>query len=100
MIRVRSVVFVTSLKSFQHLSAGTTERVGGVSEVGLEELSERRNAGSSGGTSDNLGRVGRSEENGGVNLEFLHVGVVKHTSGVNPTSLEWMSSNIGGMSMI
>lgn len=47
-----------------------------------------------------LNGVSRLEEHGSLNLESLEIGMLELTGGVNPSSLEGVSSNVGGMSVI
>lgn len=71
-----------------------------VTEVRGEEVSEARGSRSGGFVVVSLDGVGRSEEHGGLNLESLEIGMLELTGGVNPSSLEGVTSNVGGMSVI
>ena len=87
-----------SIEKLAALIIGDVETLG--AEVGGEELGE---AGYSGG-SEVIIRIlageGRLEEHGCLQTESLQVGVQKLTCGVNPRTLEGVTSDHGGVGVV
>ena len=71
-----------------------------MTEIGGEEIGEGGNLGNGGVIVGVLSWEGGLEENGGVQVESLQVGVEELTCGENPRSLEGVSSNHGGMGVV
>ena len=100
-VSLGSVVLVALLHAGEHLLAvRVIELVGRSTEVRLEESTERGDGNGTSGGSDNLGGVGRSEEKWGMNLESLEIGMSELTNGHGVATLEGMSGNEGGVSVI
>ena len=89
------------LHSFEELAALVVRDVQILgSEVCAEEVRERWSCCDSGGVVWVLAWEGRFEQDCALHGEPLQVGMEELTSGVNPRSLEGMTSNHGGMSVI
>lgn len=95
------VSLVASLQVSHHLGAvSVAQVVGCVTEVAREEVGERRSRRGGGLVVRVLNWVWGLEKHGCLNLESLEIGMLKLTSGEDPSSLEGVSSNVSGMSVV
>jgi hypothetical protein len=95
------VALVALLHVSHHLGAVGVAQVNRcVTEVGSEEVGERRGSGGGGHVVGVLHWGGGSEEHGGLNLESLEIGVLELAGGENPSSFEGVSSNVSGVSVV
>ena len=95
------VCLVAILKILEHLAAlWAAHLVGGSTEVSGEESTERWNGSGSGEEVMNLRGVGWEESDRGVDLESLHFWVQKEACRVDVATLESVSGNKLGMSVI
>ena len=95
------VVLVASLHVLKELSAAGVVKLESVStEVSLEEVGEGGDGGSTGGVTDNLERVGGSEQVRSVQLELAHVGVEQVAGAEAGVSLEGVAGHVCGMSVV
>jgi hypothetical protein len=95
------VALVAGLHAGHHLTAVSVAKVVRcVTEVGSEEVGERGSRSGGGNVVGVLDWVWGLEEHGGLNLESLEIGVLELAGGENPSSLERVSSNVSGMSVV
>ena len=92
---------IASLHVLKHLTAARVAHlIGRATEVRGEEGTEGGDASSTGGSAEDLGGIGRSEEVRRVDLEALKIGVHELTAGHGVVSLEGVAGNVGRMSVI